>query len=424
MMRGWTSVFRFSFRKTAGAKGYIITTVLVAALLLMGFSGGMLAAELLGSDSADKGTGIRRAVTVGDADFGIIAGLGDETYVDVTFETAPDFDKAVEKCAGDGSAIILVVENGTITAVTPEDSDVDAAQAEAFAGYLAGVYPYALAALNGAADSTDVPAYTVTEADENDAVGNGISEIIGMIVPYVVVMLMYFMVLIYGQGIANDAIMEKTSKLMDLFLVSIKPGAMLLGKTLAGAAAGIMQTLVWIFSAVGGLALGRALVMHVNPNTDMALAAVVDGAGALGAMLSPGRVIVAALVIVAGFLVYCALAGMGGALASKPEDLGSTNYLFTMALVISFFACIFSGESAGMISDAVWMGYVPFTAVLVMPGRLLTGSATIGQGIASIGISAAAAVALCLIAGKVYAMTAFYRGKPLNPVKLIRSFIK
>ena len=211
---------------------------------------------------------------------------------------------------------------------------------------------------------------------------------------------------------------------MDLFLVSIKPGAMMLGKVLAGAAAGLLQTILWIFSAVGGCALGVALVKSANPDTDMAMVALIDSLGGIGGMFPAGILLTSALVIVSGFLVYCGLAGVGGALASKPEDLGSTNYLFTMALVISFFACLFTGESAGMISDAAWMGYVPFTSVLVMPGRLLTGAAGIAEGLAATAISAVFAVVVCMFAGKAYAMMAFYRGKPVNPVRLLKDLKK
>jgi len=418
-MKSWISVFNFTFRKIAGRKGYIATTVVVALLLLAGISAGMLLAEKLGNEAEEDYVGINRAVVVGDADIAAADALGGGMFGNVAYENVSDFDAAAAACEGDARAVILIVENGLITAVVPENSDIEADMAANFAAYLASAYPYTLADSNIAPD--DTPVHTVTvpaaEADEEE---HELNSIVGMIVPYIVVMLMYFMVLIYGQSIANEAITEKTSKLMDMFLVSVKPEAMMLGKVLAGAAAGLMQALIWIFAAVGGCALGVELVRSANPHTQMALVALFEGVGGISAMFSPAALATSALIIISGFVVYCALAGIGGALASKHEDLGSCNYLFTMALVISFFACLFGGESAGMISEAAWMAYVPFTAVLVMPGRLLTGAATVGDGFVSIIISCAFAVMLCMLAGRAYALTAFYRGKPLNPIKILR----
>ena len=41
--------------------------------------------------------------------------------------------------------------------------------------------------------------------------------------------------------------------------------------------------------------------------------------------------------------LYCALAGIGGALASKTEDLSSANAIFTLILVVSFFGALAGG---------------------------------------------------------------------------------
>lgn len=419
MKRSWMKVFGFTFRREAGSKGYICTTLIVALLLLALIPAGMLLADRLGGGSA-PGTYIERAMVTGEADMSFIAAT-DGVYSGISFENAADINAAAQACEGDANSVIVAVEKDEINVLIPDGSVIDESDAQDFAEYLAAAYPYAAAMSEGAPAELTVPAYATTQIEETDAGASMAQELLGVLAPYVTVMLMYFMVLIYGQSVANSAVMEKTSKLMDLFLVSVKPSAMLLGKTLAISTAGLVQTLAWIFSAVGGCALGTALVKAVNPRTTLGLIAVFEGAGGVASMFNPAALAVAALIIVAGFLLYCALAGVGGALASKPEELGSTNYLFTMALVISFFACLFTGESAGMMSEAAWLGYVPFTAVLAMPGRLLTGSAGVAQGLASAAIVVLCALALTWAAGKAYAMTAFYRGKPMSPAALLKS---
>lgn len=433
MKNSWMKVFAFTFRTTAGGKGYIATTLIVAVLLLTVIPAGMLLFDKISSgtpdDIADSAIGdisapyaatISRVVTVGlPEEYDHIS----EGFENVAFEDADSFEAALAACAGDEHAVIAVFEDTVVNVLIPDGSSVDKTLAAMFADALA-------AACSGQNPETDLaeaalPVMTDTTAAPETMADDGVlMEIIGFIIPYIVVMLMYFMVLIYGQSVANSAIMEKTSKLMDLFLVSVKPSHMMLGKTLATACAGLIQALSWVFSAIGGCALGAAIVKTVNPDTTLAVIGLLNGIGGLAAVFDPAALMTSALIIIAGFMVYCSLASIGGALASKPEDLGSANYLFTIALVISFFVCLFSGENPGNVSDAQWMAYVPFTAVLIMPGRLLTGAAGVGQGLVSFGITAVCTVVICVIAGKAYSAMAFYRGKPISPVKLIQSFVK
>lgn len=138
-------------------------------------------------------------------------------------------------------------------------------------------------------------------------------EILSVAAPYVMVLLLYFMILIYGQSVANFAILEKNNKLMDLFLVSLRPQAVLMGKVLAAAAAGLIQTAIWLGGAYGGVWLGCHLVRAIHPDTSLGFLQLIDAMGGLKGLVSPGQAAVIALLLTAGFLMYCALSGLGGA---------------------------------------------------------------------------------------------------------------
>ena len=88
--------------------------------------------------------------------------------------------------------------------------------------------------------------------------------LLSMLLPFASLMLLYFLVLLYGQSTAASVILEKTSKLMDLFLVSVEPGAMVLGKVLATALAGLLQLAVWAAGLAGGFAIGGAVVRQTG----------------------------------------------------------------------------------------------------------------------------------------------------------------
>ena len=93
---------------------------------------------------------------------------------------------------------------------------------------------------------------------------------------------------------------------------------MVLGKLLAITATGIMQLFSWIISLVISFAAGTAIVKSINPETDMFIIKIFDILGTLvNGIFSPANCIMAIFMVISGMLLYCALAAIGGALASK-----------------------------------------------------------------------------------------------------------
>lgn len=91
----------------------------------------------------------------------------------------------------------------------------------------------------------------VSEKDKSFAV-----EMMWVFVPMIVIFVLYMMILIYGQSVGKIIISEKSSKLMETMLVSVKPYGIILGKVLAVYVAAIIQIFVWIFFGVAGYLVG------------------------------------------------------------------------------------------------------------------------------------------------------------------------
>ena len=235
-----------------------------------------------------------------------------------------------------------------------------------------------------------------------------------MALPYLGIMLLYFMVLVYGQGVASSVILEKSSKLMDTMLLSLQPQAMILGKTLAGWLAGVVQMVVWVAGIVLGCVLGKFLVLQMEPGSTMGILQFFSMLGSASGLFTLPNVIAAIALILAGFLMYCAIASIGGALASKPEDLGSCNSIFTLLLLVSFFLTMFgeNSSSRSIVSNAAWMNYVPFTAVMSTPARALLGQVPLYTALISLVLTLAVALLAVLAAGKLYRLLVFRRGDP------------
>ena len=430
-LAGTGTVFRFSFLQQTGKAGWRLTTILPALLFLVGIPLVMLLA-LQSSDKEITETPVA-AVYVADltgipSDYSVLNEAGDEVFSRIEYIPAADAEAAVAAAGQREGALALLAELGgsgyELTVIRPESTGLTASDARDYTGFLQDAFPAVARQKSGLTEaqltelSRVVLSGSATSAAWRDDSFQGsyetIREILELILPYVGIMLLYFMVLVYGQGIAGSVILEKSSKLMDTMLLSLQPQAMILGKTLAGWLAGVVQMLVWAAGAVLGCVLGKLLVLQLEPGSTMGILQFFSMLGAASGLFTLPNVIAAVLLILAGFLMYCAIASIGGALASKPEDLGSCNSIFTLLLLASFFLTMYgeSSSSRSLVSDAAWMNFVPFTAVMSTPARALLGQVPLYTALISLVLTLAVALLAVLAAGKLYRLLVFRRGDP------------
>lgn len=438
-MKGLGKIFSFTFIQHVKQKGYRNVTLIVAVLCLLLPAGIMPAMEYFKEDEAyesriDKVYVIETGShAYGETEYGVLNGVDPARFTDVTYEMAKNVEDAAKKAEEDGYSALLVVdhqENGyELDVLLPDETKLNKKDVNAYETFLSGAFRYILIQKSNleAAQIAEMtmPIETVVRdssvsSDESDEYAAA-KEVMATILPYLNIMILYFMILAYGQGTANAAIMEKTSKLMDLMLVSVKPGAMLLGKVFAMTASGVLQIFIWLGGLFGGFALGIHFTKMVNPNTDMAVIQLVESFGEFSGMFTVSGVILALLMLAAGLLLYCSLAAIGGAIAEKPEDLSSTNMLFVLVLLVSFFATMFAGGSGADVPwDAVtWQVWVPFTSILVAPTKILLGVMSIPKAAASLGLVVLTATLITMAAGKIYKLMSLYKGNPPSPKKMI-----
>ena len=430
-LQGTGAVFRFTFRQQTGKTGWRLTTLLPAILLLVGIPLVML----LVLQSADKEVTETPVTTVFVADetgipsdYAILKETGDPVFGKIDYVPVSDAEAAVAAAGQREGALALLAELGEngyeLTVVRPEGTALSASEARDFTRYLQDAFPAVARAKSGLTEAqlAELSSTVLSAASTGAAWRDGsikdsfetIREALEMILPYVGIMLLYFMVLVYGQGVAGSVILEKSSKLMDTMLLSLQPQAMILGKTLAGWLAGVVQMLVWVAGAVLGCVLGKLLVLQIEPGSTMGILQFFSMLGAASGMFTLPGILAAVALILAGFLMYCAIASVGGAMASKPEDLGSCNSIFTLLLLVSFFLTMFgeNSSSRSIVSNAAWMNYVPFTAVMSTPARALLGQVPIYTAAISLILTLAVALLAVLAAGKLYRLLIFRRGDP------------
>ncbi len=443
-MSRFTTVFAFTFRRATGTRGWRTMTILVAALLFL--LPGLLptVVDRLNHSPAEPPTGGSSETlsqtaelqslyivdeTPGAADWSVLELNGGATQV-LCCDSLADVQqmRSTELCLHvtlEDGAYVLSLLYGADSAWEDQAGGILSSILEQFDSIRLQKAGLSQEQQQTLSVELSTPVEMELLAAEERAPNAEMLEILNMALPYLIIMLLYFMVLFYGQSVATSAIAEKTSKLMDTFLVSVSPKAMMLGKVLAVSLSAVLQLGLWVVALIGGLIAGRTLLLAVNPASTSGYLGFIDAIRSLSGLFDPAGVVIGVAIMLAGFLLYCSLAAIGGALASKPEELSSTNLLFTMALVISFFVCLFGGGLMnGEGINLSWVDWVPFTAILATPSRLMLGQLQPLAGLGSLAIVLVTAVLFCALAGKLYQMMSFYRGTLPKPGQLIKMWKK
>lgn len=430
--RGWKDVFSFTFRQTVSKKGYRAVTILIALLLLAAVA---LVVVLTGKPSEEKKSPIERVYVVDEfstdyKQYGNL--LGQNAFEDVNYIAIANRAEAIEKEKTAEEAAYVIVEltkdgtNFKMEAILPENSSIGEPDAQEL--------------LDAMCDCFEMGKLTNANLTEEQIVGTMIPVLtdygkigeeknvavflVKMLGPMVFGLILYMMLLLYGQEVSREVSVEKTSKLTETLLTSIKPYALITGKILAIVVAAIMQFFLWIVSVIGGLLIGNEIAKAMYGESESMLSIVLDffRENFSGAAFSVESIIFAILFFVLGFLFYCTLSGIAGSMVSKPEDVANVAAIFTFPILISFFVCYF-GVMAENETLLEVVRYIPFTAPFCMPVDMLTGAASIVTGIISLVLLIAATMLIIVLSGKLYQGLILYNGQKLSG-KVLWNIIK
>ena len=205
-------------------------------------------------------------------------------------------------------------------------------------------------------------------------------------VVYGAVFLLYGLLAVYGQWVAQGIVEEKQSRVVEVLLASLRPTELLSGKVLGLGALGLLQILLLAAVATAGLLLTE--VVEIPRAAWGALALVVPW-------------------YVLGFLLYASLFAMAGSLVSRVEDLQSAVMPVILVLVGAILAVQFALlEPSGTVATVA--GLVPLTAPIVQPILFAVGQTAWPQVLLAI------ALAIVFIALLLPLAARFYRNSVLR----------
>lgn len=258
---------------------------------------------------------------------------------------------------------------------------------------------------------------------------------IAMAVGFLFTFLIYMFVMSYGGMVMSGVMEEKTNRIMEIMVSSVKPFQLMMGKIIGVALVGLVQMLIWgvmlagiVFGAayfLGGDAVTDAAMANqqMEAMNQMAAAGSVDPAAAVAAAGGENAEIINALLglpyaelaimfflmFIGGYLLYASFFAAVGASVNSQEDSSQFMMPVVILMVFGMYAAMGSvGNTDGPL--AFWSSLFPLTSPIVMMVRIPFG-VPLWQELLSVGLLFASALGMVWIAAKIYRVGILMYGK-------------
>jgi len=230
--------------------------------------------------------------------------------------------------------------------------------------------------------------------DVQDAAGKGAANPqIVFVVSFVMVMILYMSVLLYGINVMRAVLEEKTSRIMEVMLSVAQAKEMMAGKILGVGAVGLTQIGIW---------------------AAVTLAYIVPGAAALGGqiktVLSPALLVYFAVFYLFGYALYSTLYAAIGSMVNSEQEAQQLQFVAVLPLVAAV-GVMFSVAQFPNSALAVWCSMIPFTSPLIMFMRIAVQTPPLWQIALSIVLLAVTIYGLVLLCGRIYRVGVLMYGK-------------
>lgn len=239
--------------------------------------------------------------------------------------------------------------------------------------------------------------------------GRGGSGQLSVAFAFTIAFLLYMLIVLYGQTILRGVMEEKTTRVAEVVVASVKPDILLAGKVIGVGMVGVTQMVLWVVTSLLMLELRAPISEKLGiPSVPLALPEV-----------SAGTAIALFLLFVLGFTFYASLFAAVGSTVNSDQDAQQAATPVTLLVVLSavFIQPVILNPSGTI---AVVMSRVPFSAPILMPVRLaLVPVSWTEIGLVLLGLALTCAGAIWL-ASRIYRIGLLMYGKRPNMAELAR----
>jgi ABC-2 type transport system permease protein len=248
-------------------------------------------------------------------------------------------------------------------------------------------------------------------------------------------------ILMYGVQVMRGVIEEKTNRIVEVIISSVKPFQLMMGKVIGVAMAAISQFLIWVVLSFLLITLVKAAFMPdlspasvgMQPQNLMQAGKVVSHIQQPMTPVNPELanvfsilesidfyVIIGTFIFyfIGGYLLYSSLFAAVGAAVDGESDTQQFVFPITLPLIIGIFAMVNAFQNPDS-SIAFWFSMIPFTSPIVMMARIAY-HVPVEQVIISMLILVATFLGTIWMAGKIYRTGILMYGKKVSFKEMIK----
>nr|MBI1229326.1 ABC transporter permease [Cytophagales bacterium] len=257
----------------------------------------------------------------------------------------------------------------------------------------------------------------------NEAVSNSV---VNYAIGFLSGILIYTFIFVYGNQIMQGVIEEKSSRIVEILVSSLKPFQLMMGKIIGIGAVGLTQFLIWIalISVVSTIVMGyfgmkmpQQELLEQTGSVDMAW---MESSSELPEMIQMIQgidfvplVFSFLIYFVGGYLLYGAFFAAIGAAVDSPSDAQQFMFPVTIPLLIGYMGLFIFVLDDPNSRVSYWLSVIPFTSPVAMMGRVSFG-VPISELILSISLLVLGFLFTTWSAGKIYKIGILVHGTKVN----------
>lgn len=268
--------------------------------------------------------------------------------------------------------------------------------------------------------NVDIETISMTSDGEKKA-----SAEINTIVGFVGGFILYFFIFIYGAQVMRGVIEEKTSRIVEIIISSVRPFQLMMGKIIGVASVGLAQFLLWIIlttiiygfisNTFGINRFDQIQNQEIMAETEQQIETMDGLSGALQSIESiniPLILISFVIYFMGGYFLYGALFAAVGSAADNETDTQQFMLPITIPLIFSIMMlnAVLKDPDGSL---AFWLSMVPFTSPVIMMMRLPFG-VPFWELSLSIFLLVLGFVGTTWMAGKIYRIGILIHGSKVN----------
>jgi len=249
----------------------------------------------------------------------------------------------------------------------------------------------------------------------------------------------FMFILVYAAQVMRGVIEEKTSRVVEIIVSSVKPFELMMGKIIAVGLVGLTQFLIWVV-LIAVLLVGLQTFVFKDILTPENWQGINDQAAVIGEISTgmetatmrsewaevlfnmvnwPLMIVMFLFYFVGGYLLYGSLFAMIGSAVDSETDTQQLMLPVMMPLMFTYIVSIMiQGNPDG--ATAVWLSHIPLSSPIIMLQRVAAGTVPIWEVIISLVILIFSFIVTTYLAGKIYRVGILMYGKKTTWKELLK----